>query len=298
MIIARIFGGLGNQLFCYAAAKSLAEHSGHSLVLDISSGFTKDFYRREPILNFFNIAYQPAKSWQSFQFPAGIQTIGALRKLATKNDWMHQYYYSERDGSRADAAFFDQPKRGFVYLDGYWQSDYYFKSIESVIRKEFQMKEIHDDENKAWAKEIQSRNAIAMHARRLHGVPNEKNAKPKPGVRSLSLAYYYQCMEELAVQVENPHFYCFSDYPEWFQQNLQSRYPITFVTHNQYGADRSHEDFWLMSQCKHFIISNSTFSWWAAWLSNYVNKKIFAPDLSFWECKDAIPRGWQIRNAS
>lgn len=298
MIIAKIFGGLGNQLFCYAAAKSLSIQSGRPLILDTASGFKKDFYKREPTINFFNVAYQPANAWQSFQFPGGIKASGALRKLARTNDWLHKYYYFERDFSRNDPLFFEQPKGSFIYLDGYWQSDYYFKSIESLIRQEFQMKEVHDEENKEWAKEIRSRNAIALHARRLHGVPNQKNAKPKPGIRSLSLDYYHECMEELANKVADPHFYCFSDYPEWFQQNLHSPYPITFVTHNQYGADRSHEDFWLMSQCKHFIISNSTFSWWAAWLSNFADKTIFAPDLSFWECKDAIPQRWQIRNAS
>ncbi len=298
MIIAKIFGGLGNQLFCYAAAKSLAMHSGRPLVLDVSSGFKKDFYKRSPAIDFFNVAYVPAGRWQSFQFPGGIQAIGALRKLTKKTDWVHNYYYFERDFSRFDPHFFEQPKGRFIYLDGYWQSEDYFKSIEPLIRQEFQMKSIHDEESKRWAGEIQSRNAVALHARRLHGVPNQRNAKPKPGVRSLSLAYYHRCINEVARQVTDPHFYCFSDYPEWFQQNLQTDYPITFVTHNQYGADRSHEDFWLMTQCKHFIISNSTFSWWAAWLGAFTGKQVFAPDLSFWDNKDIIPAGWQIRNAS
>lgn len=298
MIITKIFGGLGNQLFCYAAAKSLAIHSGRPLVLDVRSGFKKDFYKRAPTIDLFNVTYEPAGKWQSFQFPGGTKTIGALRKLTGKNDWLHNYYYFERDFSRIDPHFFEQPKRSFIYLDGYWQSEHYFKAIEPVIWQEFQMKAIHDEENKTWAREIRSRNAVALHARRLHGVPNQKNAKPKPGVRSLSLEYYHRCMDELASQVADPHFYCFSDYPEWFQQNLRTHYPITFVTHNQYGADRSHEDFWLMSQCKHFIISNSTFSWWAAWLSDFREKKIFAPDLSFWDNKDIIPAGWHIRNAS
>ena len=159
------------------------------------------------------------------------------------------------------------------------------------------MKNLHDNENKEWAEKIKSTNAVAMHARRLHGVPNQKNAKPNPNVRAISLRYYLDAMNEIGSQIPNPHFYCFSDYPDWFQENLRTEFPVTFIKHNQYGYDRSHEDFWLMSQCKHFIISNSTFSWWAAWLSNQVNKIVISPDRIFWGLQDIIPAGWHERSA-
>ena len=298
MIVVKIFGGLGNQLFCYAAAKALAVKTGRPLYLDLYSGFKKDFYRRAPAIQQFNIHYQTAAWWQQFQFLGGIQAVTALRKLARTQHWLHPYYYFERDYTRFDEHFFDHRASRFIYLDGYWQCERYFQDIAPLIRQEFEMVTQHDTENKEWAAKIKGVNAVALHARRLHGVPNQKNAQPKPGVRSLSLDYYQNAMAEISERVTNPHFFCFSDYPEWFEKNLKTDFNITFVSHNQYGADRSHEDFWLMSQCRHFITSNSTFSWWAAWLSRHENKIVFAPDLSFWESQDIIPRGWLTRTAS
>lgn len=295
MIISKISGGLGNQLFSYAAARALAVKTGRPLYLDLFSGFKKDFYRRTPTIKLFNIQHEPALWWQQFQYPGGIQLITLLRQGAKNIDWLQRYYYFERDYARFDEHFFDARTQRFIYLDGCWQCQRYFEDIAPLIRKEFEMVGEHDAENREWAAQIASVNAVALHARRLHGVPNQKNAQPKPGIRSVSLDYYQGAMKEIAERIPSPHFFCFSDYPEWFEQNLKSDFPVTFMKHNQYGLDRTHEDFWLMSQCKHFVISNSTFSWWAAWLARNPEKLIFAPDLSFWDSKDIIPANWEIR---
>jgi hypothetical protein len=298
MVVSKIFGGLGNQLFCYAAARSLAIKTGSKLYLDLYSGFRKDFYRRTPAIQLFNVQYAPASRLFQFQYPGGVKVSGALRFLSKQSDVVHRHYYFERDFSRYDEGLLNLSARPFVYLDGYWQCERYFADVAEVIRKEFTFHADHDAENCEWAARIGEVNAVALHARRLHGVPNKKNAQPKAGIRSLDLQYYLSAMQEISREVNNPHFFCFSDYPEWFKENLRTDFPVTFVTHNQYGADRTHEDFWLMSQCKHFIISNSTFSWWAAWLSTFPSKIVVAPDLSFWECKDVIPPTWRIRTGA
>ncbi len=240
----------------------------------------------------------PAPRLAQFRFPGGIKLLGALRSFSRHSRAVHRYYYFEHDYTRYDEGLLRQSARPFVYLDGYWQCERYFTDIADVIRKEFTFVAEHDTENREWAARIGEINAVALHARRLHGVPNQKNAQPKAGIRSLDLAYYLNAMEEISQQVENPHFFCFSDYPEWFQENLKTDFPVTFVTHNQYGADRTHEDFWVMSRCKHFINSNSTFSWWAAWLSSYESKMVIAPDLSFWENQDIVPPGWRMRTGA
>lgn len=298
MVISKIFGGLGNQLFCYAAARSLSIKTGSELYLDLYSGFSKDFYKRSPAIQFFNVQYRRAPRYAQFQYPGGIKVSGALRALSRQSQWVHRHYYFEHDYSKFDSGLLNLAAKPFVYLDGYWQCERYFASITDVIRNDFAFVAEHDAENREWAERIGSLNAVALHARRLHGVPNQKNAQPKAGIRSLDLAYYLNAMQEINREVENPHFFCFSDYPEWFKENLHTEFPVTFMTHNQYGADRTHEDFWLMSQCKHFIISNSTFSWWAAWLSNYSSKIVIAPDLSFWENQDIIPPGWRTRKGA
>jgi hypothetical protein len=298
MVVSKIFGGLGNQLFCYAAARSLAIKTGSNLYLDLYSGFRKDFYKRTPAIQLFNVQYAPASRMARFQYPGGVKVSGALRTLSRHSRAIHRHYYFEHDYSRYDEGLLKLSAKPFVYLDGYWQCERYFFDIADVIQREFTFVGEHDAENREWAARIGEVNAVALHARRLHGVPNQKSAQPKAGIRSLSLEYYLNAMHEISQEVNNAHFFCFSDYPEWFKENLRTDYAVTFVSHNQYGADRTHEDFWLMSQCKHFIISNSTFSWWAAWLSTNSSKTVMSPDLSFWECKDIIPPAWRIRKGA
>ncbi len=294
MIIVKIFGGLGNQLFCYAAAKALAEKTKMPLYVDLYSGFQKDFYKREPALTHFNVPIKRAGTLGSFKFPFSTKLITLLRKLSIKHPFIKRFYYFESDFSKVDTAFFSIQTKPFVYLDGYWQSEKYFEDIKEILKKEFVLTTPHSDENKTWAEKIKNENAVVVHARRLHGVPNEKNAKPRSDIRSLSLDYYSKSMDLIASKVENPHFYCFSDYPEWFKDNLKTSYNVTFVTHNQYGENTTYEDFWLMSLCKHFIISNSTFSWWAAWLAENTEKIVIAPPLDIWENKEIVPKDWII----
>jgi hypothetical protein len=100
---------------------------------------------------------------------------------------------------------------------------------------------------------------------RLHGVPNTKDAKPLAQSSPWSYlddAYYQRAVEQIEQRIANPHFFVFSDYadPDWLRANVRTRHPIDLIAHN--GADKDYEDFWLMGQCRHFIIANSTFSWW------------------------------------
>ena len=111
---------------------------------------------------------------------------------------------------------------------------------------------------------------------------------------TLQMGYYTRAMRHLAERIEDPHLYVFSDDPEWARGNLQSEYPTEFVIHND--VDRNYEDLRLMSSCKHHIIANSTFSWWAAWLCSNPEKLVFAPRKWFEgsnnDTRDLIPDTW------
>ncbi|MBT9150861.1 MAG: O-antigen biosynthesis glycosyltransferase WbnK [candidate division WS2 bacterium] len=108
------------------------------------------------------------------------------------------------------------------------------------------------------------------------------------------LDYYFRCVEYLTTKVKNPHFFIFSDEPEWARNNLKLSYPTTLVDHNE--ADKNYEDLRLMSQCKYHIIANSTFSWWGAWLSQNPEKIVFAPKRWLksddYNPKDLMPDKW------
>jgi hypothetical protein len=93
-------------------------------------------------------------------------------------------------------------------------------------------------------------------------------------------------------KLANPHFFVFADYPEWAKENIRAPYPLEFVTHN--GPDRDYEDFWLMCQCRHFVVANSTFSWWPAWLASNPDKVVVAPRASIGpdEVLKSAPDAW------
>lgn len=106
--------------------------------------------------------------------------------------------------------------------------------------------------------------------------------------------YYKRAVEKICEQVNNPHFFIFCIDQKWVEKNLLLPYPHTFITQKP-DDESACEDLWLMSFCKHFIIPNSTYHWWGAWLSENKGKIVIAPAEGFHN-KDIIPDGWQTIN--
>lgn len=304
-LIARLKGGLGNQLFIYAAARALAERAGAELVLDTWSGFQRDVYQRQFSLQHFDIQYTEANAWQSFRFPAGRAVRKLLRYSSNKSTQSNSRmsvlsvsassnqrydYIVEKKCEKFDPAVKNYALHGTTWIDGFWQSPRYFDDVQDVIRRELRMKTPVSEASKKVAEQIAHCSAVGLHIRRLRNVlVGEENAK----IKTLTLDFYHRSAERMARAVPEAHFFCFSDAPEWMEKNLRLPYPVTFVTHNK-GDQMGHEDLWLMQQCRHFIISNSTFAWWAAWLGKAENNKVLTPGLRFWDCKDIMPDGWEI----
>ena len=178
-----------------------------------------------------------------------------------------------------------------IYLDGSWQSEKYFADIEVVIRQEFTVKTPPTGKNKELAEQIASCESVSLHIRRGDYVFNSHTNQI---LGTCDLDYYSRCVERLTQTVKNPHFFIFSDDHKWARNNLKLPYPMTLVNHN--GADKNHEDLRLLSQCKHHIIANSTFSWWGAWLNQNPEKIVLAPKRWFksddYNPKDLIPVKW------
>ena len=104
--------------------------------------------------------------------------------------------------------------------------------------------------------------------------------------------YYNRAAHSIAQHVEEPHFFCFSDDLDWLKASLKIEFPLTYVSRSpMHEDDNTINDLWLMSQCKHHIIANSTFSWWGAWLNNNPDKIVIAP-VCEWQNPDYIPNGW------
>lgn len=178
-----------------------------------------------------------------------------------------------------------------IYLDGRWQSEKYFSDIEEIIRREFSIETPQQGKDKEMANLIASCEAVSLHIRRGDYVTN-------PGISKMlgicELDYYYRCVDHILQVVKKPHFFIFSDSMKWVRENLKLPGSAIFIDHN--GARKNYEDLRLMSQCKHHIIANSSFSWWGAWLGRNDKKIIIAPKKWFndpgFETKDLIPRSW------
>jgi len=287
VIIVQLTGGLGNQLFQYAAGRYLSFIRQTELKLDLS-WYAQTTENRPYALNHFRIEAATATETEIAQ----LRHTG-LRRLWTRWQERSLPYYRKTMYYEPSFAYdenFSQAKDN-VYLLGYRQSEKYFLPVADLIRRELQLKEKPQGLNATLAKEIIHQNSVSLHVRRGDYLSNPVFARNHP---LCSLHYYQRCISLLAQTVSDPHFFIFSDDPEWAQEHLQLEFPHTFVTHN--GDAKNYEDLHLMSLCKHHILANSSFSWWGAWLRPSDTKLVYAPSRWFStperDTRDLLPSSW------
>jgi hypothetical protein len=286
MIIVRLLGGLGNQLFQYAAARAVALRHGQELRFDVS-GFDS-LPERSYRLHHFPIEGRPleAGELQALGLKGLHSPWGRLkRRLGVKPALpmiVEQHFHFDPSLERAPAH---------CYLSGYWQSPRYFAGIEPRIRKELQVQAPLSDRTLELAQRIAESESVAVHVRRGDYISNPAAASWHGTCGS----EYYAAAERLLLKsLPVARAFVFSDEPAWAAGNLRLSMPTTFVSHNP--PDRDYEDLHLMAQCKHHIIANSTFSWWGAWLGTHPAKFVVAPRVWFrgadHRVDDLIPSQW------
>ena len=288
MIIMRLKGGLGNQLFQYATGRAIAERTGMTLKLDLS-GYQSDALRTDR-LRFYKLAASPAGADEIERLnpsKAHYARWMASRIRSAMQPYHGRSYLKER-GFPFDPAILQvrQP----VYLNGYWQSEKYFADIAGVLARELTPASPLSHENEALAGRMAESASVSLHIRRGDYVTNPEALRVH-GV--VPLDYYRQAMSLMAGRVQDVRFFIFSDDMAWVQENLRAEHPMIFV-----GSDRSNQDYddlRLMSCCRHHIIANSSFSWWGAWLNRRPDKIVVAPQQWFAapiDTRDLIPAGW------
>jgi hypothetical protein len=176
-----------------------------------------------------------------------------------------------------------------TYIEGYWQSERYFKDISQHIQTQFKFKQPLTNLNMELAQSIQLQNSVSIHIRRGDYISNKKNLQI---YNTCDINYYKNAINHILQRVSNPTFYVFSDDISWAKSFLAA-YPCVFIDHNK--SKNSYIDMQLMSMCKHNIIANSSFSWWGAWLNSYNRKIVIAPKKWFYKeisTEDLIPKSW------
>lgn len=288
-IIPRIFGGLGNQLFCYAAARRLAIVNNSELVIDAVSGFVRDRnHQRYYQLDHFSIPCRKATAAERLEpFP---RVRRYLKRACNRRRLFEERTYIRQEGIDLDLRLLHVKPYGTVCLEGYWQSEDYFKDVEQTIRADLRITPPTDTANWEMAARIRDSLAVAVHVR-FFDAPNEAGTNNAPD------DYYARAVAQMETLLSDAHYFVFSDRPDV----ASARIPlpdnrITCVSHNR-GDANAYADLWLMSLCRHFITANSTFSWWGAWLGPAKGKVIVTPAVKIqtepsWGFKGLIPDGW------
>lgn len=262
MIIVRIIGGLGNQMFQYAFGKYI-EKQGFKVKYDITGfhDYTLWDYKLETV---FNIDVPKANNEEFNHIKDNSKNIFA--RLRRKVLGFKRLHIQEKTFNINELK-----KEKSYYLDGYWNTWKYVYAVDNIVRDKFNIPNsqlsIH---SKKILSDIQNNNSVSIHFRRGDYVSNKKNYNIL-GV--CSLEYYQTAINIISEKISNPKFYIFSDDIEWVRNNFyMPNHTIKFIE-----KTKDYEELALMSKCKHNIIANSTFSWWGAYLNNNKEKICIAP---------------------
>ena len=266
-------GGLGNQLFCYAAARRLSFSNNCELLIDNVSGFVRDKkYRGTYALSEFPIIGRIATAEERME-PFERVRRGFAKGFGLLMPYRIASYVSER--GKFDARLLDLDVDHNIYIDGLWQSERYFQDIKLQLAKEVLPPKPSDKQNLETYQEICAVDSVALHIRRFD------RGSVLHGRRNLPF-YYYQAAVNWANQIfDSPKFFVFSDDPSGVAEALTlDKKKTRFVTHNT-GREGATADMWLMSNCKAIVIANSTFSWWSAWIGSQRGNRVLAPLIKF-----------------
>ena len=285
MIVVKLKGGLGNQLFQYAMGRVLAKKNGVPFKMDIS--FFENYEWHEYSLDPFSIQKNIATKKEVEKLNSS--NIGFLGKIKKRilGAGKPVVYNENSLAYNADYLNISDP----AYLDGYWQCEKYFESEAELIQKEFRVAIPPSKLNADLLQKIKTTEAISLHIRRGNYV-NVDVVNKVHG--TCSMEYYEQAIKLVAEKSKQPCFYIFSDDIPWAKENLLMPYDHVFVDINDDKTD--YEDMRLMYNCRHSILANSTFSWWGAWLNNNPGKIVIAPKKWFNDpalaAEDLVPSRW------
>ena len=290
MIIVKLSGGLGNQIFQYAAGRFLSHIHNVDLLLDLSylnKNPNGAYTKRDFELNVFNIQVKIATENDIEKFNIS-NSSKISRELQRRFPEFFKYLYAAESGLGYQAQF--KKYGNNTYLDGFWQSEKYFIDIRDLLLKDFISKSSLSIQVSQLKELINNSNSVSLHVRRGDYVSSKQNLSTH-GVLSPE---YYQNAINLINQVNPENIFVFSDDVNWCKENLilNSIANIIFVQFNDVVPN--YQEMILMSCCKHNIIANSSFSWWAAWLNTNSQKKVVAP-INWFQSQqnpDIYPEGW------
>jgi len=290
MIITNLIGGLGNQLFQFAAGHAAAARRGAELrvAVDMFEGYS--LHQGYELSRVFAVSPREAHPSEMrhclgpWRRPVARRVLGRVVRGTIRSGHAAfqptvTYWSGIRDLGDA------------VYLQGYWQSERYFEDTADALRAALVFRSPPSPENQRWLDRIENCQSVGMHVRRGDYLSSVKNAK----LYAVCTADYYRAAVALVRQQHaDARFFVFSDEPDWARGLFDDSRDIVEVVNHNRGTE-SYNDLRLMSSCRHNIVANSTFSWWAAWLGQRPGKLVVAPQrwlLPAGLDADMVPERW------
>lgn len=291
LLILRLRGGLGNQLFEYAAGRALALRNQVPLCLDTTSGFRGDPYGRSYELGAFKVMAERIGQTSS--------DLGVRAELFRRVVGRWELLRMRVLGRYFDPAICSLRIKRPTVLDALCQSPRYFCEIEELVRRELEFKTIPPGLSDVTVEDIKQTNSVCLHVRRLFA--KEADGSIRQSVADFygtcDIEYYRRAIREVVTLHGSLRIFVFSDDIRWAHQNA-GVFEIEGCSVKVIDDDDLLRSFYLMGLCKHFIIANSTFSWWAAWLGGYSMKTVCVP--SVWNRgekrfpRDLFPPAWRV----
>lgn len=287
MVIIQLAGGLGNQMFQYALYLQL-KSLGRTVKIDDVSGFVEDRYR-EPALEAFGAAYERVSRQELEEMLDCSPRLGhkIRRKLRGRRK---KAYFEEDKRYRPEILTWDD-----IYLEGYWQTEKYFRAVAGQVREALDPDRLLEKLGRTtgggsfdgWLARMDAVESVSVHIRRGDYLLPE-NRELFGGI--CTKTYYRKAAERMREAHPGCVFYLFTNDKRWAAENgVGDRMEIVDLSDlPDTGMDRDYAEFLLMSRCRHNILANSSFSWWASYLNKNPHKTVFAPDrwLNGWDCED------------
>jgi hypothetical protein len=284
MILARIGGGLGNQMFQYAAARRLAEQHRTGVYLDTwwfqntPAGQTKRQYELDQLS--ITGVVSPRRVYGVREAPLLLKPMVLYRTFRPRYRAARERYF------HFDPDVLTLPDK--VWMSGFWFSENYFADVAPIIRAEFAFRSDPSPENRACIEQMAGCDSVAVHVRR------GDYAVESSWQGLMELGYYRRAAQFIRERCADPTFFVFSDDPEWVRANLSLGGEMCVIDHNRDASGA--EDMRLMSMCRHNIVANSSYSWWGAWLNPHPDRIVVGPKRwmanSRFDTRDVLPADW------
>lgn len=273
MKVVHVVGGLASQMMAYALYLALKNnYPNEKVICDFSSmlKYGNLSHNGEELTKVFDIKESYLNSFLASIVYSNKIFFKIIRKLCKLTGFIKFHDAIDKKYNYDESVF---KQTGTVIYYQCWTSWKYFVDVENLIKEKFKFRGVVDSKNIKVLDLINSQNSVAVHIRRGDYVGKKFSAGLVDNIE-----YYRTAFEIINKKINNPHYFLFSNDPEWVSKNLVREirnYPVKHIYWNQ--GNNSYLDMQLMSNCKHHVIANSGFSWWAAYLANSYDQIVIAP---------------------